>query len=113
MPPGDQEIRDRPLGSRAGGDPHPQAPAGPSRGGGRKPYGLTITLGAAVAGLYAGLFLWQDVVTDYFTRGGAYAVLPIVTALAFSVLHGAFTERFWIVLGVDRRGDRRNQREPD
>ena len=59
-----------------------------------------VVAGIITAGLYAALFLNQDLVNDRFTRGGWHALFPIVTALVFSLAHGTFTGAFWSVLGV-------------
>ncbi len=73
----------------------------------RKAIGTMIVMGVLSAVLYAALLLYQDEVNGTFSRAGAYAVLPIVTAFAFSLVHGTFTGRFWTVLGIeasDRKG---------
>jgi peptidoglycan/LPS O-acetylase OafA/YrhL len=40
--------------------------------------------------IYLAVFLNQDIVTRYFTKGGVFAIVVIVTALAFSLIHGSF-----------------------
>ena len=60
--------------------------------------------GAASALCYGLLFTYQKEVMASFTRtDGWYPVLPVVTALVFSLAHGAFTGYFWEVLGVRAR----------
>jgi len=67
----------------------------------KKPYGVAIILGIISLGLYVGLLTQQEVVNEYFTKGGVYAFLPIAAAFLFSVVHGNFTGNFWTVLGVE------------
>jgi hypothetical protein len=43
----------------------------------------------------------------HFVRtDGLYPLLPVVTALVFSIFHGAFTGYFWDVLGVTAKAAR-------
>ena len=67
----------------------------------KKPYGAAIILGIISLGLYVGLLTQQEVVNEYFTKGGVYAFMPIAAAFLFSVVHGNFTGNFWTVLGVE------------
>ena len=67
----------------------------------KKPYGLAIILGIISLALYVVLLTQQEVVNTYFTKGGMYAFLPILTAFIFSFVHGNFTGNFWTVLGVE------------
>ena len=67
----------------------------------KKPYGAAIILGIASLALYVGLLTQQEVVNEYFTKGGVYAFLPIAAAFLFSLVHGNFTGNFWTVLGVE------------
>ena len=67
----------------------------------KKPYGAAIILGIISLALYVGLLTQQEVVNQYFTKGGVYAFLPIATAFIFSFVHGNFTGNFWTVLGVE------------
>ena len=60
-----------------------------------------IAMGAISIGMYALLFVKQDLVNATFGKGGLYALLPIVTAFAFSFFHGSFTGNFWTALGVE------------
>ncbi|MDD3580733.1 MAG: hypothetical protein PHW74_06915 [Desulfobacca sp.] len=61
----------------------------------------TIGLGAVSAALYAAVFTNSATVTTYFTKGGAYAILPVATAFLFSFVHGAFASNFWSALGIE------------
>ena len=67
----------------------------------KKPVGKMIFMGIISLALYAILLLKQDVLNQYFGRGGVYAFLPIITAFIFSFIHGSFTGDFWTVLGVE------------
>jgi hypothetical protein len=72
----------------------------------KKPIGKMILFGIFTAALYIALLLKQDMISDYFTRGGVYALLPIAVAFIFSFFHGNFTGSFWTVLGVEARKKR-------
>lgn len=67
----------------------------------KKPVGKMILTGLVSIALYATLLLNQDIINNYFGKGGVYAFLPILTAFLFSYIHGAFTGHFWTVLGVE------------
>lgn len=64
----------------------------------------TLVLGCASAGLYFLLFLYADKLPELSeaTRQGEkiYALVPLGIALVFSFVHGAFTGRFWDLLGL-------------
>jgi hypothetical protein len=61
----------------------------------------TVGLGLAAAALYAAVFTNTGTVMKYFTKGGIYAALPIVTVFAFSFVHGAFASNLWSLLGIE------------
>ena len=67
----------------------------------KKPYGQALLMGAISVALYVLLLTKQDVLNEYFGRGGVYAFLPIITAFLFSIVHGSFTGNFWTILGVE------------
>jgi hypothetical protein len=67
----------------------------------RKLLTQTIGMGVASVALYAAVFTNTDTVMKYFTKGGLYAALPIVTVFVFSFVHGAFTSNLWSVLGIE------------
>ena len=67
----------------------------------KKPYGQAIFMGAISISLYVLLLSKQDVLNEYFGRGGLYAFLPIITAFIFSIVHGSFTGNFWTLLGIE------------
>jgi hypothetical protein len=60
----------------------------------------TAVLAACSAGIYTALFANEATVTQYFTRGNIYAALPVLTAFAFSVIHGAFASQCLEALGI-------------
>ena len=61
----------------------------------------TIGLGLASAALYAAVFLNSGTVMKYFTKGGIFAALPIVTVFAFSFVHASFASNLWSLLGIE------------
>jgi drug/metabolite transporter superfamily protein YnfA len=67
----------------------------------KKPYGTAIIFGIMSLALYVVLLTQQEVVNEYFTKGGVYAFLPIAAAFIVSFVHGNFTGNFWTVLGVE------------
>jgi F0F1-type ATP synthase assembly protein I len=69
----------------------------------KKPYGKAILFGIVVSVLYITLLTHQSLITSNYTRGGLYALLPIVTAFVFSYFHGSFTGAFWTLLGVEAK----------
>lgn len=66
----------------------------------KKPYIKAVIFGVASIASYYVLFSNRTLVMDYFTRGGSYAALPIVTAFFFSFVHGAFASNVLDVLGI-------------
>jgi nucleotide-binding universal stress UspA family protein len=63
--------------------------------------GKTIACGVASLALYAAVFLNSGTVMKYFTRGGWYAALPVLTVFVFSFVHGAFASNLWSALGIE------------
>ncbi|MEJ2670909.1 MAG: hypothetical protein P8168_01665 [Deltaproteobacteria bacterium] len=72
-----------------------------AKAGKGKLLGKTAVLGVASAALYAAVFTNTGTVMKYFTKGGFYAALPIVTVFIFSFVHGAFTSNLWSSLGIE------------
>lgn len=68
---------------------------------------ILFALAIASAALYAALYFYGDSLSHMakLARQGqhTYFGLPIMIALLFSVVHGAFTDRFWTALGVRAR----------
>jgi hypothetical protein len=71
-----------------------------------KPYIKLCVFGVASCMLYLLLYLYEAEVMKAFTRtDGLYPLLPVIAALVFSFVHGAFAGYFWDVLGITgRRG---------
>ena len=70
----------------------------------RKPTLGLIVSGLISGALYLALYLFHHEIMAAFTRtDGWYPALPVLTALAFSFAHGAFTGSFWEVLGITAR----------
>ena len=69
----------------------------------KKPVGKLLLFGVGSAILYSLVFTYQGLITAYFTRGALYATLPILSAFAFSYVHGHFTGYFWTVLGIEAK----------
>lgn len=63
----------------------------------------TVVLGAVSIGMYTALFANEAAVTEYYTRGNYYAVLPIATAFLFSFVHGGFASNLLETLGLTAR----------
>jgi len=67
----------------------------------KKPVGAMIVMGLISIALYTTLLLKQDLLNSTFSKGGWYALLPIIMAFVFSYFHGSFTGNFWTVLGIE------------
>jgi len=73
-----------------------------------KRYSVLLFLCALSVLLYTGLYIFNAEIIA-MTKGiyqgskGLFFV-PILVALVFSVVHGAFTSKFWDVLGVKAKG---------
>ena len=67
----------------------------------RKSYVPMLLMGSLSILLYGALFWKEEAINNYFPRGGAFALLPIGTALIFSFIHGSFTSRFWSAMGIE------------
>jgi hypothetical protein len=59
-----------------------------------------ILLGLFSATLYFLLYYFEGPILEWSTQGGWYFMVPVVMAFVFSIVHGAFTGRFWDLLGV-------------
>lgn len=79
-------------------------------GAGRAGIVIMAALGVASVLLYGLLFWYSDSLTAIAqaARHGEklYAIIPIAIALVFSLVHGAFTARFWDSLGLRPRNPR-------
>jgi len=61
----------------------------------------TLGLGIASFVMYALVFTNTELVMKYFTRGGIFATLPIITVFAVSFIYGPFTSNIWSMLGIE------------
>jgi len=66
----------------------------------KKPYLRAVLLGALSIASYAYLFSNVDQVMENFVKGGVYSALPIVTALYFSIVYGAFASTVLSIVGL-------------
>jgi len=69
----------------------------------KKPYLQMFVFGAISLTSYILLFSNEAWVTDNYTKGGYYAVYPIVTAFWFSFMHGTFGSSLLSVLGLEAK----------
>ena len=64
----------------------------------------TVVMGAISAGLYFVLYLYSGTLPQLAAEARQgnklYALVPLIIALVFSFVHGAFTGRFWDLLGL-------------
>jgi len=65
-----------------------------------KPYIKMLVFGVLSLGAYVLLFENINLAMEYFTRGGKYAALIIMTAFFFSFIHGAFASNTLEVFGL-------------
>jgi hypothetical protein len=66
----------------------------------KRPVGKAIIWGIITVAAYLAVFLNVDTVMEYFTRGGVFAGVVLVTALFFSFLHGSFANYLIESLGL-------------
>ncbi|OGQ97530.1 MAG: hypothetical protein A2521_10055 [Deltaproteobacteria bacterium RIFOXYD12_FULL_57_12] len=69
----------------------------------KKPYLPAIGFGLVSISLYVILFSNEQLVTNTFTMGGWYTVLPVGGAFLFSFIHGAFASNLLNVLGLEAK----------
>jgi len=67
----------------------------------KQPYVQTALFGVVSIAMYALLLAKQELINDTMVKGGLYALVPIVMAFAFSIVHGNFTGCFWSSCGVE------------
>jgi hypothetical protein len=67
----------------------------------KKPIGKMILLGIISITAYILVFTHQELVTNYATRGGIYAAIPIAAVFFFSFVHGPFASYVLNVLGIE------------
>jgi len=69
----------------------------------KKPYGGMVFFGALSLTGYVLLMKNQGWVNENFTMGGWHAAFPVVTALIFSFVHGAFASNLLSILGIEAK----------
>lgn len=69
----------------------------------KKPYAGLVIFGAVSLAGYIALMTHQGWVSNEYTMGGWHAAYPVVTALAFSFIHGAFASNLLSVLGLEAK----------
>ncbi len=69
----------------------------------KKPVGGMIIFGALSLAGYLALMKNQGWVSEEFTMGGWHAAYPVVTAIIFSFIHGAFASNLLSVLGIEAK----------
>ncbi len=69
----------------------------------KKPYAGLVIFGAISLSGYIALLTNQRWVNETFTTGGWHAAYPVVTALIFSFVHGAFASNLLTILGIEAK----------
>lgn len=69
----------------------------------KKPYAGMVIFGTISLSGYIALVTNQQWVNETFTMGGWHTVYPVVTALIFSFVHGAFASNLLTVLGIEAK----------
>ncbi|KPK23944.1 MAG: hypothetical protein AMJ61_14635 [Desulfobacterales bacterium SG8_35_2] len=62
-----------------------------------------VIFGAISLAGYIALMTHQGWVSENYTTGGWHAAYPVVTALIFSFVHGAFASNLLSVLGLEAK----------
>lgn len=60
-----------------------------------------LLFGVLSAAIYGAVFGNSELVMEYFTKGGFYNILPVVTVITVSYVHGSFASNVWTALGVN------------
>ncbi|MEJ2688853.1 MAG: hypothetical protein P8130_02650 [Deltaproteobacteria bacterium] len=69
----------------------------------KKPVLQMVIFGAISLTGYIVIFNNERLVTTEFTMGGWHAAYPVLTALLFSFIHGAFASNLLSVLGLEAK----------
>lgn len=69
----------------------------------KKPYRGMVIFGALSLAGYVIMMTNQGWVNENYTTGGWHFVYPVVTALIFSFVHGAFASNLLSVLGIEAK----------
>ena len=68
-----------------------------------KPLTRAVFYGLVSLVLYFVLYLFEDSILAFTSRGGWYFIAPVAIAFVFSYVHGTFTGHFWDILGIKAR----------
>ena len=68
-----------------------------------KPLTRAVFYGLVSVALYFVLYLFEDSILAFTSRGGWYFIAPVAIAFVFSYVHGTFTGHFWDILGIKAR----------
>jgi len=60
-----------------------------------------LLFGVLSAAIYGAVFANADLVMEYYTKGGFYNVLPVLTVFAVSYIHGSFASNVWTAIGIN------------
>jgi len=69
----------------------------------KKPVLQMVLFGAISLTGYILLLRNEKLITSVYTMGGWHAAYPVLTALAFSFIHGAFASNLLSVLGLEAK----------
>jgi hypothetical protein len=67
------------------------------------PVTRAVLFGVLTLALYFLLYLFEDEILAFTSRGRWYFIAPVVIAFVFSFTHGTFTGHFWDLLGIKAR----------
>lgn len=65
-----------------------------------RPVIKALTFGIFSGALYLLLFIFEEQVLHFSSKGGWFFIIPVVIAFAFSFIHGGFVTLFWDLLGI-------------
>jgi hypothetical protein len=76
----------------------------------QKPIGRVLVYGGLSLTLYALIYLYEQEIMHWTTRGGWYFIIPVMLAFLFSFFHGGLTRYFWEAVGVRARNPESKQK---
>lgn len=65
-----------------------------------KQFAKMAIYGVVALTLYSLLYLFEDLILEFTSRGGWYFIGPVAIAFVISYIHGNFTSHFWDMLGI-------------
>lgn len=77
--------------------------------GNQKPIASVLFYGGLSLTLYALIYLYEQEIMYWTTKGGWYFIISAILAFLFSFIHGGFTRYFWEALGVRARNPKTKQ----